>query len=67
MYTTRGIEAVATVTELRSKTSDLMEQAQDLETGIMIQRNNVPEAVLVSYDQYMKLHELWLKSEGKKK
>ena len=55
MYSTQGIEAIATVTELRSKTSALIEQAKSLKTGIMIQKNNEPEAVLISYDLYLKL------------
>ena len=54
MYTTKGIEAVATITELRSKTSELIEQTKKFE-GIMIQKNNEPHAVLVAYDKYMKL------------
>ena len=55
MYSTRGIEAIATVTELRSRTSALIDQAAGLETGIMIQKNNEPEAVLVNYDLYQKI------------
>lgn len=56
MYSTHGIEAIATVTELRSKTSALIDQAKGLKTGIMIQKNNEPEAVLISYDLYLKLY-----------
>lgn len=56
MYSTQGIEAIATVTELRSKTSTLIDQAKSLKTGIMIQKNNEPEAVLLSYDLYLKLY-----------
>lgn len=55
MYSTRGIEAVATVTELRSRTSALIDQAKGLKTGIMIQKNNEPEAVLIGYDLYLEL------------
>lgn len=54
MYTTKGIEAIATITELRSKTAELIEEAGDFE-GIMIQKNNEPLAVLVSYDKYLKM------------
>ena len=61
MYSTRGIEAIATVTELRSKTSALIDQAKGLKTGIMIQKNNEPEAVLISYDLYRKMHKAYLK------
>ncbi len=56
MYTTQGIEAIATVTELRSKTSALIDQAKSLKTGIMIQKNNEPEAVLVNYDLYQSMY-----------
>lgn len=55
MYSTRGIEAVATITELRSKTSELVEHAKRIERGILIQKNNEPYAVLISYDLYDKL------------
>lgn len=65
MYSTQGIEAVATVTELRSRTSALIDQAKGLKTGIMIQKNNIPEAVLVSYDLYLELHSAH--TGGKKK
>lgn len=55
MYSTRGIEAVATITELRSKTSELVEHAKEIERGILVQKNNEPYAVLISYDLYLKL------------
>lgn len=62
MYSTQGIEAIATVTELRSKTSSLIDQAKGLKTGIMIQKNNEPEAVLMSYELYQKLFKAYEKS-----
>ncbi len=55
MYSTRGIEAVATITELRSKTSELVEHAKQIKRGILIQKNNEPYAVLISYDLYLGL------------
>lgn len=55
MYSTRGIEVVATITELRSKTSELVEKAKNIESGILIQKNNEPYAVLISYDLYDRL------------
>ena len=55
MYSTRGIEAVATITELRSKTSELVEHAKRIKRGILIQKNNEPYAVLISYDLYVDL------------
>jgi prevent-host-death family protein len=57
MYSTRGIEAVATITELRSKTSDLVERAKNIDSGILIQKNNEPYAVLISYELYLRLLE----------
>lgn len=57
MYSTRGIEAVATITELRSNTSELVEHAKKIERGILVQKNNEPYAVLVSYDLYIDLLE----------
>lgn len=64
MYTTKGIEAVATITELRSGTSELVEQAKSLGSGILIQKNNEPLAVLLSYDQYLGLIGESASSEG---
>lgn len=55
MYSTKGIEVVATITELRSKTSELVEHAKGNERGILIQKNNEPYAVLISYEMYAKL------------
>lgn len=55
MYSTRGIEAVATITELRSKTAELVEHANQIEQGVMIQKNNEPYAVLISYELYLQL------------
>ncbi len=55
MYSTKGIEAVATITELRSKTSELVEHAKQIRRGILIQKNNEPYAVLINYDLYLEL------------
>jgi len=63
MYSTRGIEAVATITELRSKTSDLVEQAKTIKSGILIQKNNDPFAVLIAYERYIQLLEIEKKAK----
>ncbi len=55
MYTTHGIEAIATITELRSKTAELVEHARTADAGILIQKNNEPQAVLLSYERYLSL------------
>lgn len=52
MYFTRGIDAVATITELRSNTSELVEHAKTIDRGILVQKNNQPYAVLLSYELY---------------
>ena len=71
MYSTRGIEAVATITELRSKTSELVEHAKSIERGILVQKNNEPYAVLISYELYDQLlsgmEKASEKGSGKKK
>ena len=54
MYTTKGIEAIATITELRARTSELIDEAAKFE-GIMSQKNNEPLDVLVSYKKYLSL------------
>lgn len=55
MYNTDNIGAVATITELRSKTSELVEHAKKIRSGILIQKNNEPYAVLLSSDLYDEL------------
>ena len=66
MYSTRGIETVATITELRSKTSELVEHAMRIKRGILIQKNNEPYAVLISYELYDKLLKIEEKAEKKR-
>ncbi|HYE96568.1 MAG TPA: type II toxin-antitoxin system Phd/YefM family antitoxin [Rubricoccaceae bacterium] len=57
MFHIKNIEAIATITELRSRTSELLDKAKASETGILIQKNNDPYAVLISYDRYVELTE----------
>lgn len=57
MYQTRGIETIATITELRSETADLVEHARRSGNGVLIQKNNEPKAVLLSFEKYEKLIE----------
>ncbi len=65
MYFTKGIDAVATITELRSNTSELVEYAKDIDRGILIQKNNSPYAVLISYELYEKLLTAYEDASGK--
>jgi len=55
MYLTQGIDAIATITELRSNTSALVEYAKEIDRGILIQKNNQPYAVLISWELYNQL------------
>jgi prevent-host-death family protein len=57
MYNTEGVDAVATITELRSETSDLIEHAQTSANGVLIQKNNEPHAVLISWETYKRIKE----------
>jgi len=52
MYNTEGVDAVATITELRSETSDLIDSVQSKNNGVLIQKNNEPYAVLISWETY---------------
>jgi len=55
MYTTGGVDSIATITELRSKTAELLRYVQDTHQAVMIQKNNQPVAVLISWDLYKRL------------
>lgn len=57
MYNTEGVDAVATITELRSETSDLVDRVQSMENGVLIQKNNQPHAVLISWEVYKAIKE----------
>ncbi len=57
MYTTESVDAVATITELRSDTADLIDRAQAIRNGVLIQKNNEPRAVLLSWDAYRAITE----------
>lgn len=57
MYNTEGVDAVATITELRSETSDLIDSVQSKNNGVLIQKNNEPHAVLISWETYKTVKE----------
>jgi len=54
MYKTEGVSAVASVTELRMETGDVIDHLQDIPV-IGIQRNHEPVAALLSMDMYRKV------------
>ncbi len=53
MYHTEGVDSVATITELRAETSELIDHVRDSKTGVLIQKNNEPHAVLISWNMYI--------------
>lgn len=57
MYRTEGVESIATITELRADTSGIIDHARSSGDGILIQKNNEPRAVLLSYERYRELIE----------
>jgi len=54
MYNTEGINTIATITELRSETSELIEHVRETKSGVLIQKNNEPYAVLLDWETYKK-------------
>jgi prevent-host-death family protein len=55
MYNTEGVDAIATITELRSETSELIEHVRNTKSGVLIQKNNEPHAVLIDWETYKKI------------
>ncbi|PSQ69057.1 MAG: type II toxin-antitoxin system prevent-host-death family antitoxin [Bacteroidetes bacterium QH_2_67_10] len=55
MYNTSGVDAIATITELRSKTSELIEHVRQHQQGVLIQKNNEPHAVLLDWKTYQRV------------
>lgn len=57
MYHTEGVDAIATVTELRSDASTLVDRIHASEDHVLIQKHNEPHAVLIDYSTYSKIKE----------
>lgn len=57
MYSTTGIDAIATITELRSNTSELLDHVRENQTRVLIQKNNEAYAVLLDWETYKALVE----------
>ena len=55
MYSTTGIDAIATITELRSKTSELLDHVRAKKSSVLIQKNNEAFAVLIDWETYLSL------------
>ena len=58
MYETAKVDAIATITELRAETANIIDHAQRTHHGVMIQKNNQPEAVLISWEMYKRLKQV---------
>ncbi len=52
MYNTEGVDSIATITELRSETANLIKHVRDTKRGVLIQKNNEPHAVLIDWETY---------------
>ena len=55
MYEISGVEAIATITELRSETSELLDYVREAQKGLLIQKNNEPYAVLLDWATYQRV------------
>lgn len=55
MYHTEDVDAIASITELRASTAEVLEYAEETRQAIMIQKNNQPQAVLISWDLYKRI------------
>ena len=54
MHKTEGVSAIATVTELRMETADILTMLEEVPV-ICVQRNNTPEAAMMSIETYRAL------------
>lgn len=55
LQTPESIHSIATVTELRSNTSEVIETAEASGEAVLIVKNNEPYAVVMGFDRYMRL------------
>jgi prevent-host-death family protein len=55
MYDTEGVDSIATITELRSETANLIDHVRKTKRGVLIQKNNEPHAVLIDWETYQKI------------
>jgi len=55
MYNTEGVDAIASITELRANTAELIQHVQESGKGVLIQKNNLPCAVLIDWALYQKI------------
>ncbi|WP_259113813.1 type II toxin-antitoxin system Phd/YefM family antitoxin [Salinibacter ruber] len=55
MYRITGVEAVASVTDLRTQIDETIKAAEETGEGVLVQKNNEPIAVLVSIERWREL------------
>lgn len=55
MYEIQGVDSIATISELRAHTSDVLAHVRDQGEAVLVQRNNDPFAVLIDWDRYRQL------------
>lgn len=54
MFDTHGVSSIVSISELRSETAQVSEWIEEGK-HLLIQRNNEPTAVLMRFDEYLKL------------
>ena len=67
MYRISGVKVVATITELRSKTSELLDYVRKEKEGVLIQKNNAPYAVLLDWETFQKMTSSKPEADGRAK
>lgn len=55
LQTPESIHSIATITELRSNTTEVVRTAENAGEGVLIVKNNAPYAVVVGFDRYVSL------------
>ena len=55
LQTPKGISTIATITELRSKTSEIVAEAEQSGSGVLVVKNNDPYAVVLSFTRYSEM------------
>lgn len=55
MYRTEGVSTIATVTELRSDASTVIDRVRQNGERVLIQKNNEPSAVLIDHETFTRI------------
>jgi prevent-host-death family protein len=55
MYQVNQADAVATITDFRTATSQIIDYVADSDSTVLVTRNNEPVIVMLSVDEYERL------------